>query len=200
MRNHNSKRLFKYWNSLRGLRSAPDRREIEPSDIREILGDTFILELDHNYRNLSFRLAGTRLCNAHGRELKGVGFLSLWDETDNMQVYKCVSRVFQHSEPCVIFYTAESEQGKTAKYEMLLLPLLNGTESASRILGISTPLESLIWLGSDPLSNCILKSGRYIKPEHETAEQAPPLVPEIAATDTSNRKVRHLTIIDGGMD
>ncbi len=45
MRFENSKQLYSYWLNLKGDRKAPDRSEIEPSDIRSLLGDTFILEV-----------------------------------------------------------------------------------------------------------------------------------------------------------
>ena len=66
MKLNGSIELFQYWNRLRGTRPAPRRTEIEPSDIKTLLADTFILEQDS--RGLPvFRLAGTRLCALFGR-------------------------------------------------------------------------------------------------------------------------------------
>jgi len=73
--------LFDYWTRLRGQRTAPDRFEIEPGDIRHILGDTFILEAIDR-QTFNFRLAGTRLCSAYCRELKGRNLLDLWAGKD----------------------------------------------------------------------------------------------------------------------
>lgn len=200
MRHNNSKKLYDYWNRLRGDRTAPDRREIEPSDIREVLGDTFILELDKKYQALSFRLAGTRLCSAYGRELKGIGFLSLWEEKNNLDVYKCVKTVFHEAKPCVISYTAETEGNRIIDYEMLLLPLLNGPAHASRILGITSPLKKSIWLGSDLLENNSLKFARIFDAEEveNTIVSSPSIDPVDDVKENSARKVKHLTIIDGG--
>ena len=59
--------LFLYWNRLRDGRPAPRRNEIEPADIRSLLGDTFILEEDARGQAV-FRLAGTRQrAGARGR-------------------------------------------------------------------------------------------------------------------------------------
>ena len=69
--------LFHYWDRLRSGRPAPQRAEIEPSDIKTLLADTFILERDTRGEAI-FRLAGTRLCAMYGRELKGFLFPSLW--------------------------------------------------------------------------------------------------------------------------
>lgn len=202
MRHENSKHLFGYWNNLRGGRVAPDRREIEPSDIRNILGDTFILELDQKFRNLSFRLAGTRLCNSYGRELKGIGFLSLWDESDNLDVYKRVRNVFEDSLPGMFSYEAQSEEGRTVECEMLLLPLLNGPNNASRILGVASMIGNPIWATSDPIKNNKLNFTRTIMPPEPeiSAVAAPPMASIQGMVAGASRKVAHLTVIDGGID
>ncbi|MBE0702443.1 MAG: PAS domain-containing protein, partial [Afipia sp.] len=46
MKQNGSIQLFQYWNRLRNGRPAPKRTEIEPSDIKSLLADTFILEKD----------------------------------------------------------------------------------------------------------------------------------------------------------
>ena len=76
MKQEGSLALFHYWNRLRGDRPAPKRTDIEPADIKTLLGDTFILERDTRGEAI-FRLAGTRLCAIYGRELKGFAFTSL---------------------------------------------------------------------------------------------------------------------------
>ena len=81
MKREASVNLFQYWNRLRDGRRAPRRTEIEPADIKMLLGDTFILETDSRGEAV-FRLAGTRLCAIYGQELKGCAFASLWNERD----------------------------------------------------------------------------------------------------------------------
>ncbi|MEO0329785.1 MAG: PAS domain-containing protein [Pseudomonadota bacterium] len=202
MRNDTSRKLFNYWNNLRGNRQAPDRREIEPSDIRDILGDTFILEIDPVYNTISFRLAGTRLCNAYGRELKGVGFLAIWDELDNLGIQRTVQKAFSSSTPCVVSYSSSTESGRIQECEMLLLPLLNGSQNASRILGTASPLVKASWLGTEPFVNNKLNRVRWISlPEPKDGPSiAPDHLAESLETQNPVRKFRHLTIIKGGMD
>ena len=77
MRHPSIRELFDYWNQRRGLRPAPDRGDIEPGAIRQVLADTFILSFDENAGH-PFRIAGTRVCAAFGRELKNERFLDLW--------------------------------------------------------------------------------------------------------------------------
>ena len=56
-----SRLLHAYWDRIRGERSAPERSEIEPGAIRNLLADSLILELAAAQRTATIRLAGTRL-------------------------------------------------------------------------------------------------------------------------------------------
>ncbi len=201
MRHGNSKKLYSYWNNLRGMRAAPDRREIEPSDIRELLGDTFILEVNEAFRSVSFRLAGTRLCNAYGRELKGLGFLVLWDEHDNLSIMNAIKDVHNLNTPCTISCVAQTLGNRFCEYEILLLPLQNGSSSAKRIMGVASPLKQEKWIGSDPISGNRVKSCRFIDRgfETNTPSMVTPFGRKTSETQTKSRQVGHLTVIDGGM-
>ena len=44
MKHDTSRELFRYWDGIRRGQPAPKRSDIEPSDIRRVLADTFILE------------------------------------------------------------------------------------------------------------------------------------------------------------
>ena len=44
MKHPSNRELFDYWNERRGERLAPERADIEPGAIRQVLGDTFVLE------------------------------------------------------------------------------------------------------------------------------------------------------------
>lgn len=202
MRHKTSKKIFTYWNNLRGDRISPERTEIEPSDIRDILGDTFILEVNHMYRTVSFRLAGTKLCSSYGRELKSVGYLGLWDETDNLKIFDAVKQVYHQSKPTVIAHLAETENKQFLEYETLLLPLSNGTSETVRILGVAAPAEVPMWMGVDSIINNRIKSVRSVTADE--LSQSPsivPILPEMTyAPEKTPRKVAHLTVFDGGIE
>ena len=83
--------LYDYWNEARGRRMAPTRFEIEPSRIAGILSETFILELAENC-SFPFRLAGTRICEQLGAELRGRDLLDLVTE-DRRAVAKAMEAV-----------------------------------------------------------------------------------------------------------
>lgn len=218
MRHRSSKQLYEYWNTLRAGRIAPERSEIEPSDIREILGDTFILEVSTPMRAISFRLAGTRLCAAYGRELKGFGYLGLWAEEDNFEVAKAVSRVYGDFEPTIISYTAQTASGKFIEYETILLPLMLAADGNARILGLAAPKNVPYWMGAEPVEVNHLRTLRSVSgvaktpsmvtepPQADQARGTAREIPSLLDSDLDGegnsrdgeRKVGHLTILDGG--
>src|ERR1700709_974796 len=71
---HPSTRAFlAYWDEKRAGARAPDRSEIEPGAVRELLGDIFVLSCD-GAAGYPFRVAGTRLCAVLGCDLKDRSF------------------------------------------------------------------------------------------------------------------------------
>ncbi len=84
--------MLDYWNDRRSNRPAPDRADIDPAEIRQALGDTFMLAADF-VDELRFRLAGTRVCALFGREIKGESFTALWSEDSRGQIDELIAAV-----------------------------------------------------------------------------------------------------------
>jgi hypothetical protein len=215
MRHQNTKQLFDYWNRVRDGRLAPRREEIEPSDIRELLSDTFILEVSGTLRTISYRLAGTRLCAAFGRELKGYGFLGHWAEEDCFEVAKLLAKAYRDFKPAVFVMRGKTASGKQVDYEMIALPLEPMPDGSTRILGIASPEKNFYWLGTEALTECSLRSVRFIETTSHTdmsaATLAPSLLPpeihlggssktenDIPDIPPSSKKVAHLVVHEGG--
>jgi hypothetical protein len=204
MRGNRTIELFSYWNTLRAGRRAPKRSEIEPADIKALLPDTFILE--RNGRgDASFRLAGTRLCNVHGRELKGFSFASLWRLRDQALASRMVENAFKSAAVVVMTFRAVSQKGRSCEFELLLLPL-DGGEQHPRCLGIMTASEPPFWLGADPIVECAAESVRVVDPDREPlflanrpAIEVPSLTPASRDLSLGGRRVGHLLVLDGGL-
>jgi hypothetical protein len=62
--------LWRYWEQQRGSRAMPRRRDIDPVEIPRLLPHLLLIERaqDGRYR---YRLAGTAVVDAYGRELTG---------------------------------------------------------------------------------------------------------------------------------
>ena len=188
MKHASIRELFDYWNARRGRRSAPERAEIEPSAIRRVLADTFILSFDERAGH-PFRVAGTRVCALFGRELKGDAFLDLWSTAARHEMRELVAIVANESIGIVA-----SASGPTAdsglNLELVLLPLACHGRTDMRVLGALAPGEPPAWLGRTALRDLDLGTRRYV------GEAAGPTRRPIAAIDG---RLRHgFVVYDGG--
>ncbi|OQM76682.1 PAS domain-containing protein [Manganibacter manganicus] len=208
MRLNGSIALFQYWNRLRDGRPAPRRNEIEPADIRALLADTFILEKDTRGEAV-FRLAGTRLCASYGRELKGFSFPSLWRERDRRVVARLVQEVFDRKSLVLVSFEGISLAGRSANFELLVLPLDGGT-SHPRCLGVASTADRPFWLGSDPIVDAVIDAVRTVDPNEKTAARVEIAVPALDPSEPGApqaiedygraRRIRHLLVLDGGRE
>jgi hypothetical protein len=210
MKHQASIELFQYWNRLRDGRPAPRRAEIEPADIKTLLADTFILEKDGR-GEATFRLAGTRLCAAFGRELKGFSFASIWAPKDQRVVSRLTHGAFHAKTVVTIAFSGISKGARINTFELLLLPLDGGAENP-RALGAMTAIERPFWLGADPILECRISSLRVVDPEREPLflgnrpeVPVPSLDPALEGPEDEQRgaygrRIRHLLVLDGGRD
>lgn len=180
---------------------APARAAIEPADIRSVLCDTFILEVGRARGDYPFRLAGTRLCAAFARELKGTKFLDLWDIDDRSEVELLLSAVAEDGRAAVAGVTAHSAQRRTAPFELTLLPLIQDGPRCDRVLGVLVPMELPFWLGLDPINALSAHTARLIWPDDQRDRTAQiGLQPEIVVGGLPGPEQRRerFVVLEGG--
>lgn len=184
MKEWQSKALYQYWQKQARHRPAPKRSEINPTKIKPLLKQIFILEVG-GIDQYKFRLAGTGLCEQYGIELKNVKFLDLWKHNHRLLVRNALRQVVQNAEPVVVHFKAEAGSDRVVDYEMLLLPLAQGDgEKLTRVLGIATPVQNPFWLGTSRFLRqnieAITPLGKEMDVFEQTAESplvAPPVAP-----------------------
>ena len=161
MKHGASRELYAYWQAKRGTRAAPDRTDIEPGAIRAVLADAFILALDRSAGH-PIRLAGTRMCDLFGREIKGESFLDLWDSTNRPIMEGLLSILSDECTGTVAGATGQNENGESVELELLLLPLSIGRPIFARAIGVLAPLKIPPWLGTKPLRPVTIGGRRHI--------------------------------------
>jgi hypothetical protein len=198
MRQGATRELFAYWDCLRKGRAAPERAEIDPAAIRNVLADTFVLEIDCA-GTFPIRLCGSRVNALWLSEQKGRSFLSLWEEDERRGIMALVLTVLDGVNPVIAGVSAAPEGRNPMNFELLLLPLRHNGKTHARILGCLTPLAQEPWFGLMATEKLALKSMRVIGPTDDSESQ--PLVswPE-RALDLPQPVGRrgHLTVYAGG--
>ena len=207
MRHPKTKSLYRYWLELfadtaGGRRALPERNAIEPGAIRNLLGDVFILDGASGISR--YRIAGTRLCALHGRELRGEAFDTAFDAPDRAGT-RTWSGAFGR-EGCAVLLSSEatSARGERVTLETLLLPLAHEGRDDLRALGITTPAETHEWIGMVPIVQQQVRAARLIRPWEDNVFLAnyPFTLPETATAERRHtppsRAVGHLRVIQGG--
>jgi hypothetical protein len=161
MKQPTTRELFDYWNRLRGERAAPDRAEIDPAAIRNVLADTFMLEVDGE-RQFPIRLSGSRMNALFCREKKGHSFLDMWPAAESRKIAAALLTVTDAACPIIAEAEAAPEGYGVQGLEILFLPLRHGGESKARILGSLSLIRRPPWIGLLPTSALTLKSLRKI--------------------------------------
>lgn len=209
-----TKTLYTYWNTIRGSRSAPDRRDIDPTRIREALANTFILELNEADK-FSFRLAGSHLCTGYCRELKGRSFSDLWHERDGDAVDTLIRAVTEDHAVALLTFQGTTALKTKVSFETILMPLRHNGTTHTRVLGGMSALEDPYWLGVQPIVEQRITGLRLIWPDEVSADDgmiqyatkvvndidfvAPsPQAFQTTVFGRSARRYAHLAVIDGG--
>jgi hypothetical protein len=191
MKHASTRVVFDYWNKLRRNRPAPERADIDPSEIHHALSDTFMLAADFADQ-LRFRLAGTRVCALFSREIKGEAFTALWSEASRKSIDDLLTVVTSEAVGAVAGLTGRTADGAQTDLEMLLLPLAHSGHARIRALGVLAPAIPPYWIGVKPVVELELGTLRHIGSAVES-RGAPLLVP--TADDS---RLRHGFVVYSG--
>lgn len=205
MKQTTTKTLYGYWDAMRGTRAAPRRFEIEPARIADILSDTLILEKSPE-QTFRYRLAGTRICETFGQELRGSEFLDGWNEEDTATLERHFSVISRQAGVGVLLIEAATAAGRTVTLEVLLLPLMHMRETVDRILGSIVAIERPDWLGHEPLverrllsSDIIWPAGRQPAAPEAPRQQQTPFLPHVHNSRIVRSDRRQFRVFEGGL-
>lgn len=125
--------LRTYWERLRAGRVAPYRAEIDPRQFEGALENMFIIER-LSAENMRIRLAGMKICEMMGMEVRGMQPGFLVGDGDRLRFERLLGVVM--SEPAVVELTLISE-GRTGRWRgsMLLMPLRSDFGEINRVIG-----------------------------------------------------------------
>jgi len=161
MKHPASQELYAYWQERRGDRPAPERAEIEPGPIRQVLSDIFILALDR-WAGHPFRLAGTRVCALFDRELKGERFVELWAAASRPVVSDLLAILKDEQVGTVAGVTGQTANGDPLELELLLLPLAAARSNLARAIGVLAPFGTPERIGANPIGWLTIGPCRHI--------------------------------------
>ena len=128
--------LKTYWDRLRAGRVAPYRAEIDPRQFETALENTFIVE-KIAADTMRVRLAGTKICEMMGMEVRGMEPSALIDARDRVRFERLLNVVM--NEPAVVeLKLAAPNRAGTYRATMLLMPLRSDFGDINRVIGCTS--------------------------------------------------------------
>ena len=131
--------LIDYWQARVCDGQAPTRASIDPMDFPTLLPQVFILGR-HAPGEYSFRLVGGLVGDLHGRDLRGVGFASLWAQRARLPLQTEMERMRRRPAAARIAARVEASV-HTLDLEIALMPLANAEGEVDRFLGAYEPRQ-----------------------------------------------------------
>ena len=157
MKHPSNRDFFAYWDERRGFGRAPDRSDIEPAAVRELLGDIFVLSCDAE-AGFPFRMAGTRLCALLGGDVKNQSFPAHFAPQGRGEIEEIVTIVCEEMLPAIAGIKAPSPDDSTAHLELLLLPFNTRAHEPISLTGLLAPFGQI----QGPLGPLEIVSWRYM--------------------------------------
>lgn len=128
--------LRTYWERLRAGRIAPYRAEIDPRQFEGALENMFIVERV-SPDNMRIRLAGMKICEMMGMEVRGMQPAFLIDDPDRQRFDRLLNVVM--TEPAVVeLKLAARNRAGLYRASMLLMPLRSDFGDVNRVIGCTS--------------------------------------------------------------
>jgi len=157
-----SRKLFRYWEGIRGERAAPNHESIDLKAIKDIVPWLFILEWSRARKSFRWRLAGTGVCQLWRTELTGTEVMKGWDRFEYQTVSRLLEGVTTSLQPCAFRLRLVTFLGHQLPVEMIALPIRAKGNIATHVFGTVMPFRDLGSHGYDSISGIQLLSARVI--------------------------------------
>jgi hypothetical protein len=126
-------RLYDYWQERRSGRPMPSRSDIDPVDLRFILGNIVLVDVLAAPRRFRMRLHGTNLVHRAGYELTGKMLEELPDSDFRARAQQSFTAVVE-TRRAVHSLRSRTLAGRLQPYEALILPLSQAAPAVDMLL------------------------------------------------------------------
>lgn len=128
-------RLLEAWNGWRGDRSVPDRADVDPVDIPDLLPNLILLDVEGD--DFRFRLVGEQVASRYGGRLKGRLISDVMSGPGLDETLYEHRRCAEDRRAVIVSQERELATADDRRaYMRLILPLGNDGPRASHIVGV----------------------------------------------------------------
>lgn len=190
-----SRKLFRYWERIRGERSAPSRADVDLRAIGTILARVGILERRRRPTVFSWRVAGSGIGDIWGREMTGHDLLASWKGMERHSLVTCLDAVVDSHQPFVARFSAVPEAGEAVGVELIALPVRSADNETTQVFCATLPFREPAWLSTRTPRRFVLGSIRIIWTEPLPGDPVAAQRPDSTSRRTTSAPLR---LIHGG--
>jgi hypothetical protein len=172
MKHRNSHFAVGYWSRIRHGRETPDQSDIDPKALKRLL--PFVFLLDARGGHLTYRLAGTTLCERYGGELRGRDFLHQWDPESRIKISDLLRKSLREGVPACLTSIGATSDCHMIEIETLLMPITFGASHPERFLGVAQVLTDVMPLAGHPIQFERLVGATLVREDGDRTELPPP--------------------------
>jgi hypothetical protein len=125
-----------YWDSKRAGRHMPARRDIEPTEILELLPFVVLIDVERNPIDFRYRLMGTAVAARFGHDHTGTRFSALSQQSQGSEVWKTATRILQEKRPIVSHVPYVGFNRWIQNYRDISMPLSEDNDTVNMIFGV----------------------------------------------------------------
>jgi hypothetical protein len=125
-----------YWDSKRAGRRMPARRDIEPTEILELLPYVVLIDVRRDPLDFRYRLVGTAVAARFGHDHTGAHFSALPQQSQGSEVWKTATRILQEKRPIVSHIPYVGYNSWIQNYRDISMPLSEDNDTVNMIFGV----------------------------------------------------------------
>jgi len=131
--------VLNYWYAKRGDRRMPSPDDINPADLRRALPNTMMLQVDHDPFDISYRLIGEHIIDAHGHNFRGQSVREVDEKKPKLGslLFELFKSVAEMRRPVGSGGEVEFSGGGYMKFEAAYMPLSFDGERTDRIFTVT---------------------------------------------------------------
>jgi len=142
-------RLHDYWQTLRGARGMPARRDIDAVKIWSLLPNIHVSEWHEDPERVRYRVAGTEIVASIGREISGHWLTDFHTDPDDVaETMTLYRQVIARRAPIIGRTLGSMQRLGVDSFEWILCPLSEDDRSITHFIGLEDYVSNKRYLGS----------------------------------------------------
>jgi hypothetical protein len=125
-----------YWDSKRAGRRMPARRDIEPTEILDLLPYVVLIDVEREPLDFRYRLVGTAVAARIGHDHTGARFSALGPQGRGSEVWNTALRILEEKRPIVSYVPYVGFNRWIQNYRDISMPLSENNDEVNMIFGV----------------------------------------------------------------